>query len=238
MVTQIRVNVYTRLSLRARAGLDRLLDAFEQNRGLIPTHWAPGDPPRLRYDRNEATEGITAIERNFTHPTFKRTKPPRFEAFLGIQRGALNFLNIDFKAPPEDAIAGVFEFGDALASRLDPVFGYVHPVAIGHCDEYGDSGYFKPGCFETCGPRSIYARTWLGPALAKAVRHRLRGDSKVVVTDMPHGGFRLDLIEQPWTHLSELPARQKEVVEPLAPLGIFGDYSQFTTCEPGPGFSL
>jgi hypothetical protein len=181
------------------------------------------------------TVGSLAVEHKL--PNIYRRKSPRYHAFFTARDTGMKYIKIEFgSALPDQDMRIPFALADALAERLEPVYGQVHPIwKLGNLSQaYSASGIFKAVDFQRCGPRSLCSRTWLGAHLTRLIGRDLLVASGCFVKDTPWRGLQVDLVERPEEATFDiLHVRQAEVMKELQRTGAFGDYSISFQCKPG-----
>jgi hypothetical protein len=239
MADYIRIKLFTTIPLRSGPGLTGMLDAFESVSECRPTHWGREERIQNPYDRQAVMDTVSSFTEEFFTPTLQRRKPPRYEASFTARNAGMKHVSLAFtNGLPDGDMPLAFDLAGALAERLEPAYGFVHPM----WDESGElsksyiaSGTFKSPSFNRCGPRALYARTWLGPHLVHLVGRELLTACGCLVNDTAWGGLQVDLVERPEKATFDvLSVRQAEVMKRLQPSGVFGDYSNAARCKPGP----
>ncbi|MDT5062504.1 MAG: hypothetical protein QOH63_2963 [Acidobacteriota bacterium] len=229
------VVVITKTALRSEAGLERLLDAFDNVEGFTPTHWGQDERARDPYDRTQLIREVSSLKGEFGMPGLQRRKPPRYKAYFSAKNGGVKIVNVEFSSTlSEKELPRVFSFGDALAEQLKAEFGIVHLAWNEGHQEYNASGVITVDELQKYGPTRVCARTWFGPHIVRLIGEERLRTSGALVKKTSWGGVQLDLMERPWeSNVEALSARQDEVMRQLAPSGIFGDYSQFLNYKQG-----
>ena len=219
----------------ADTGLQGLLDAFDAEAALTPTHWGKDERENRPYDRRSL-----ALDGDWFF-CVKRSAPPRYRGHvdaLGAHRHPKGLCHLkvtfDGKIRQKD-VAPIFRLGAALATNLRAEYGLVHP--IWHLGEesqrYSAAGIVRFIDFQPYGPPGVAALTWFGPHLIRLFgRERLLG-AGVPVRETPWGGIEMALTDTPWSaDFQALKSRQQAVMQALSPAEVFGRYDDL---EPGPG---
>ncbi|MFY2556573.1 hypothetical protein ACN469_02920 [Corallococcus terminator] len=216
---------------------ERLLDAFEQQPKLAPTHWGESEHLRQVYVREQLVRFVDEVRTKDlpTLPSLRRVKTPRYVATwsLGEKGAGWLFVFSQMRLLPEDP-ALLFGFAEQLAGVLPVEYGLVdlqfkdapaewsiNRGALQHSDTYLANG-----------PNTLFPRTFLGPRLVA-----LMGGEQVLrasggrVQPCGNGVVRMDLLDAPWTATPQvLKERQTELLEKLRPTGVFarqeGRFSQ------------
>ena len=217
--------------MRDQRRLRKVLGVFHAFPEFAPTHWSPVDQRSLPpFEEEEAIHGFVADKHRTAQAVFKRNKNPKYEGFLFATEGKLESIRLKFgKLASGRAYQALYEFGSALAARVEPEFGFVHPNwALGNkSQEYSVAGRITASEIEKYGLRSLCARTWLGPRLTDALG-RAVAKCRLVQTSVAKNLVQVDLVEKPWdADFATLSKRLKEVMVILAKTGWFGDYGQF-----------
>jgi hypothetical protein len=235
MPNRVEISVITKSSLRSRAGLEQLLDAFESVNEFTPTHWGVDERARNPYNRKELVATVSAFKSDFYLPGLHRRQVPRYQAYFSARNQGLNYVKVEFGSSlRQKDLPRVFTLGDALAANLKAEFGFVHPVWLEGSQEYCASGKITADELQKYGPTSVCARTWFGPHLVQLIGQERLSSSGAVIQATPWGAIQLDLVQHPWTSdVEELSSRQVEVMKHLQPTGVFGDYTQVLEYKPG-----
>jgi hypothetical protein len=235
MPDRVEITVITKSSLRSRAGLEHLLNAFESLNEFTPTHWGLDERARNPYDRNELVATVSAFKNDFYMPGLHRRQTPRYEAYFSARNQGLNYVKVEFGSSlRQKDLPHVFSLGDALAANLEAEFGFVHPVWLEGSEEYCASGIITADELQKYGPTPVCARTWFGPHLVLLIGHERLSSSGAVIQNTPWGGIQLDLVQHPWeSDVEKLSSRQLEVMKHLQPSGVFGDYTKVLEYKPG-----
>jgi hypothetical protein len=241
MPDKILLTMITPAQLRSPRMLGPVLDAFEATARTTPTHWGPDERARNPYDRSELLSEVGATQDDAVVPGIARRKTPRFDAYISLGLGKLNYAEVEFGASVSDAdVKLAFTLGTALAASMKVEFGIVHPIwRLGERSQhYSASGIIRPRDFARCGPEALCARTWFGPQLAQLLDAKALRANGCAVRETSWGGLEVDLVEEPWTaDFETLSARQTDVMTRLKSAGLFGDYSDGSQCKAGTRWS-
>jgi hypothetical protein len=217
--------------MRNQRRLRKVLGVFHDFAAFAPTHWSPVDQRSLPpFDEAQAIRAFVADRHDTAQAVFKRNKNPRYVAFLFARDGHLDDIRLKFaKLTPGRAYQALYDFGSALAGRVEPEFGFVHRVwMLGKkSQEYSVAARITASEIERYGLRSLCARTWLGPRLADVLGKAI-AKCGLAQTSVAKNLLQIDLVENPWeADFAALSKRLKEVMAVLAKAGWFGDYVKF-----------
>lgn len=240
----VHLAFFTRAPLGTPSGLAALLDAFELLPPCAPTHWGTEPRGQAAYDRQAilATCGGAAVR--FGCTSLSRRKPLRYQAEIETTTVGVDDVQIDFGAVTPRERARPFALADAVASRIEPLFGFVHPFWKG-MGERGQTYYVagtisgtrgrKGRTFQEAGPRSLAARTWLGSHVTALVGRDRLVAAGCLVRETAWDGVVVDLVERPdEASFEELSSRLAEVMGALSASGVFGDFANPIWPRPGP----
>src|SRR5579859_3779021 len=163
MPDRVLITMITRRSLHDATNLARLLDAFEQQRHLLPTHWGLDERAGQRYERSTLIEGVSELPDDVTILHLQRRKQPRYSAYVSIQRHALNDVHfVCQQGLTEQSMPELYALGAALAQQLTPEFAFVHSIwDYGERSQaYSAAGVLNAREFQRYGLSGICARTW------------------------------------------------------------------------------
>jgi hypothetical protein len=231
MIDRVILKLFWLTPLKSQRGMRNLLDVFRDHPAFTPTHWSPNDQRQLPpYEENEAIRGVMERKSSMAQGVFKRNKNPKYEAFLFVSNDEFSTIQLKFGKLAQDAkCQALYAFGSALACRVEPEFGFVHPIwDLGaKSQNYSVAGRVKIEEIEDYGLRSLCARTWLGSSLVDRLDKAIakcgltqKGVAKNVV--------EIDLVDKPWqANFATLSARREEVMSVLTKTGLFGDYSDY-----------
>ncbi len=232
----VHIYVGTRISLLREAGIRRLLDAFDREPALVPTHWGNDESDRRDYDRHHVLDRVRAFSSGDYVLSLRRSKPPRYSAYLNALRArrhpkGLCHVRVTFPAKiAQRHLEPVFRLGEALAANLETEYGLVHPIwQLGEASQrYSETGLVRFADLQDYGPPGVAARTWFGPHLADLFGRDLLSGLDVPTGETAWGGVAISLVEEPWSAGFEaLRARQEAVMAALGPAGVFGRYEGF-----------
>jgi hypothetical protein len=239
MPDKVRISLFTALPLCREEGLAALLDGLEAVPAFRPTHWGENERALLPYDRAAVLAEVGAYPPGLRMPGIARREPVRYTGYFNADASPAQGVHLE--VPGElgsEQLRDVFAFGTALADRLRPLYGLVHPVWLGQGQEYNVSGRIDVKEFKKFGPRSVCARTWLGPGLVGLIGRDLLDRSGALVTDTAWGGVQLELLPEAWNHgITALEEARSRVMAALSPAGVFGDYAVSRQYKPGPRWS-
>lgn len=233
----IHIVILTTMPLRSKRTLGLLLDAFEGINDMSPTNWGPDERARNPYNREEMIAEVTAME-DFSSPGLRRARPPRYQGYFWANNSGLKTVKVEFGSGlRQKDLPIIFQLGDAIAEALKPEYGLVHMIwrkedSVG---TYSATSVLTAEKFQDCGPKPPTARTWFGPHLVKLIGRKRLDALDVPVKKTAWGGVELDLVADPWeADFNILSSKQKEVLEQLKESGVFGDYTDWHDCKPGP----
>jgi hypothetical protein len=233
---EIHLVMLTKAPLRTPQGLQALLDAFEGVNGLRPTHWGPDERARSAYDRGEFVKHVTSPDGPLV-PGIRRAELPRFQAHFSAENTGIKQVTVEFGSGlRKKDLMPIFELADRLATALRPEYGIVHLIwAEGKRGAYNTTSVMTADRFRACGPKPPAARTWFGRHIVDLVGLGRIEAAAASVRQTDWGGVVMDLVEPPWAaDFATLSAGQSEAMEHLRPSGVFGDYSDWLDCKPGP----
>jgi len=224
----VRINMITRMSLKAQPGIGRLLDAFERSDRTCPTHWGLDDERRKHpYDHEQVVTTVTGIKTEVSMMSLWRKRPLEYESIFGAATIGMKRVAVAFeKNLHGEDLRGMFELASNLAEAVEPDFGCVQPIWLGSEKEEYASSAIRHMDFRKFGPGYVCARTWFGPYLVNLIRLEQLTTSGVPCQQTGWGGIRLDLVPEPWTADPQaLRDSQSKVMAHLLPSCVFGDYS-------------
>jgi hypothetical protein len=238
MPDAVYVTMITQVPLRTREGLERLLDAFESIEELAPTNWGRDERARDPYDRAALITEVSALKSESYMPGLHRRKPPRYQAYFTASDSGLKMVKVEFGSSlRKKDMALVFKLGSILANALEPEYGFVHAVWRDQDEKglYSISNVVTARKLQECGLLRPPARTWYGAHIVKLIGRDRLDETGVPIKETPWGGVELNLVADPWeADFETLNARQEKVMSVLEPAGVFGDYSSWHDCKPGP----
>jgi hypothetical protein len=231
MPDRVILQLFFLTPMRNQRRLRKVLGVFHDFPAFAPTHWSPRDERSLPpFDEAEAIRGFVADKHLTAQAVFKRNKNPKYEGYLFARDGHLETMQLKFgKLTQGKTYQALYEFGSALTGRVEPEFGFVHPVWMleKKSQEYSVAGRIKASEIEQYGLRSFCARTWLGSRLA-GVLGKAIAKSGLAQTSLTKNLAQVDLVENPWeADFGTLSARRDQVMSVLTRTGWFGDYERF-----------
>lgn len=233
----IHIVMLTQISLRSRSNLGQLLDVLENVEKLAPTNWGPDERARNIYDREEMIAEVSSMD-EFSVVGLRRAKPPRYSGYFWAGDAGLKMLKLEFGSGVRQSdLPLIFKLGDGLADVLEPEYGFVHLIWRKEDPEgtYSAASVITGDKFQACGPKPPVARTWFGPHLVKLIGHDLLESVGGPTETLPWGAIRLDLAAEPWeANFKTLSEKRLEITERLSKSGVFGDYTDWHDCKPGP----
>ena len=157
-----------------------------------------------------------------------------YAGYFNADSGAVQSVKLRFESDLDTQLQQVFALGSTLAGKLKPLFGTVQPVWLGQGQDDNVADRLDADEYRNFGPRSICARTFLGPMLVGLIgRENL--DDCGVASDTRWGGVEVDLLAEPWRYgIREIGKARKRALALMAKTGIFGDYSLARKYKPGP----
>jgi hypothetical protein len=208
--------------------LDRFLGVLDQSEAFAPQRWGLEEPADRPYDRAAVIAEVAASQHPFEVCSFGRTDRPIYRGYFRAQVLGLQFVEIVFRrAFRADDLARMFELGQTLAATMQADFGMVQPVwRLGAAGPMANAAAnVRLPEIQRYGLRPLGLRTWLGPHLAGLIGPSLLEESQAVLEPQPWGGFRVDLMDDPWTaDFATFSDRQAEVMAVLLTSRVFGDY--------------
>jgi hypothetical protein len=230
MIDRVILELFFLTPMKSAGSMRGLLGVFRDFPAFTPTHWSPKDQRQLPpYVESDAIRGI--VERiGMAQGVFKRNKNPKYEGLLFATNDQLSTLRFKFTKLSQNArYQELFEFGSALACRVEPEFGFVHPIwELGEkSQEYSVAGRIKAAEIQEYGLRSFCARTWLGPRLS-GVLSKAIAKCGLIQVNLSDNVMEVDLVENPCqADFDTLSARLDQVMAVLTRTGLFGDYSDY-----------
>src|SRR5262245_41578026 len=130
MLDRVILEMFFLTPMRSEGGMRRLLGAFGEFPAFTPTHSSPKDQRSLPpYEESDAIRGVVEDKSKLAQGVFKRNTNPKYEGFLFVSNDQFNTIQLKFrKLPPNATYRALYEFGSALACRVEPEFGFVHPI--------------------------------------------------------------------------------------------------------------
>jgi hypothetical protein len=223
--------------MRNQRRLRRVLWVFHAFPSFAPTHWSPRDERSLPpFGEAVAIRDFIADRHDRAMAVFKRNKNPRYDGFLFARADHLDDMRLKFgKVTSGRAYQALYDFGSALAGRVEPGFGFVHPVwMLGNkSQEYSVAARITAAEIEHYGLRSLCARTWLGPRLTEVLGKSI-GKCGLAQRSVAKNLTQVDLVENPWVaDFATLGERLEQVMSALTRTGWFGDYAIFGKYKKG-----
>lgn len=220
----VRVVLFTR-RLFEPGGAERLADALETE-PYPATHWGIEERKLSLYDRN--TFLVEMPKASSVRPRIvARRRTPRYSGYATLLFDDVQSLTLEFKAKKEMELPHIFELGSNMATSLEPIFGFVHPIWYKQGQEYNVAGRLAAKEVRKYGLRSVCARTWFGPDIIESIGRKLLDECDLQIREVAWGGLELDLTTSPWlSTIDELNVRRKAAMKKLEPTGVFGDYSK------------
>jgi hypothetical protein len=201
---------------------------------LPPDPLGEDERARLPYERAAVLAEIGTYPPDLRIPGIARRASGGYTGYFNADASPAQGVHLEFSGGPEaGALQGLFQFGSILADSLRPLFGFTHPVWLGRGQEYNVAGRLDVKEFKKYGPRSLCARTWIGPWLVGLIgRDRLERVGGVTDTDW--GGVQIDLLPTVWSHdIEPLADARTRAMSTLAEAGVFGDYAVARQYKPG-----
>lgn len=203
-----------------------LLDTLERAWGG-PSHWGEQEGLRNPYQRQALEEFVEAQRYGEAPPVpaLLRTAPPRYMATLSTSEKSPGWLHIDsrMRLRPEDP-ALLFELAQHLANVLPVEYGLVDIQFRGAPAELLlNEGHLQhPGGYVRWGPDTLFARTFIGPRLARLMGEANLRNCGAELQRLDDGVFVLDLLPEPWRHeAAALKQQQQQVLSQLRRTGVF-----------------
>jgi len=212
---------------------DVLLPLVRQLQGhplLAAEAWGLDDHTNRPYD-DQSIARLATDEPSGNILQLRRSKRIKHTTFLllGTQPGIS--IELSPKTHARDWPA-LFELGDALAEVYRPDFAWVHLFAdveppfaepVEATRFLMDAGVGGAGAaYEDFGPGGLGLRTYIGPRFVQLFGHALLLATPAVVAELPWGGIRVDLVEQPWQAApSVLTSAWQAAMDHLRPAQLF-----------------
>jgi hypothetical protein len=241
----LRIRLFCAGTLRKEPRQTLLLQTLASSGDLAPTHCGRTEVRLTDFSPAAVKEMLGTAGYGSVFVT--RKEIPRWQGYLTEFPAAVSVIGIDatgkLSARRRNAY---YDLATSLAAQLSVDFGFVHSIPEtktgGSAPAYATSGNIGAEQLQQFGPRSLYARTWLGPHLLQLIGAERLTRLPAVHRTTSWGAVELDLVENPWdADVAQLAAQQSAVVETLARSGIFGDYSSPNEPVAGPrwtGFPL
>lgn len=214
--------------------IDALLDIWSRP-AWAATHWGPDERAGKAFDPAAVTKWMVKEE---GRPGVARRKAPSWNGgWYGLDSGLFE-VSVDWEELPEGSAELPFQMADAMAELLAPIWGQVQPAYRGVGPLWNQVSNVSGEGLVKFGPLGVAARTWIGPHVVKLIGDkRLREAPASIRAGAGAGGLCLELLPEPWKQdAAALAAKQREVVDYLAPAGIWGDYSKVMKSKPGPSW--
>jgi hypothetical protein len=237
---RLELNVFSWHSPVDQAQLSSLLQAFDSNIDLAPTHYSSGDSedPKVTYqpyDRHQFLADVSNFDEYEELPVLYRKERPKYEAEVSNNGSGLNSVSVMFDARLKvKDLSQIFDWSDSISLNLDAEFACIDPFWDDIDYEYIHSAGIGARDFQSNGLVSISARNWFGPHLVQLIGRERINNCDGYVQDTAWGGVRLDLVEEPWQANAEtLSIAQKKIRRNLEDSGVFGDYSKVLRFKAG-----
>jgi hypothetical protein len=190
--------------------LIEFLQVLEQTTSFAPERWSGNERGSLPYSRSEiqamaAREGGEPL---FQADVFvRRSKVAKYECRLVLSEQPGFELELN-PALQRQRWGALFELSDRLANVCRPDWGATHiwyesrePWA--NDDDRDNELMFRsallaPVDYYDHGPRGLVMRTFIGPHYVTQFGEELVRSAPLLVTALPWGGYRVDLISDPW----------------------------------------
>ena len=200
-----------------------------------PTEWGPDERAGGTFDRAAVIKWMTREE---GRPGVLRRKTPRWVGGWYALDGGLFEYTVDWEEVPEALAELPFQMADAMAELLSPIWGQVQPSYRGVGPFWNQVTNISGEELVKFGPLGVTARTWIGPHIVKLIGDERLREAPASIRDAA-GGVCLELLPEPWKQdAAALAAKQREVVDYLAPAGIWADYSKFLKFKAGFSWQL
>ena len=186
----IRIAMFTPLPLCRKKGLNALLDGLEAEEKFGPTHWGENERARTVYLRAEMLAVAGKYPPGYFMPGIARRKSVKYAGYLDADSGPVQSVKLHFESELDTQLQQIFELGSTLAGRLKPLFGTVQPIWRGKGQEDNVADRMDTDEFREFGPRSICARTFLGPTLVALIGRNRLDQCGAIITDTAWGWHR------------------------------------------------
>lgn len=234
---QCKMGLFTGVDLFEVRSLDVLLGTIAASASPA-THWGQDERARELFDAETMLTWVSR-QRPAPNPGIARKRAPAWSGDIVKLDDGLCFLAIEWAKLGDAEVELPYSLAEQLAAVTRPVFAYVQPVFTGHGKLWNQVAVRDARNFRKAGPRGVSSRTWFGAELVEVLGEDFLRGIPGVVTESAGGGFRVDLLDSPWSQPpSDLVRSQKLVMTYLAPAGVFGDYSEFNKARPGSAWRL
>lgn len=221
--------------LYERAALEPVLRALGARRPFEPESWGLDERCGLPWDEARAL-GAAGGRTSPAVLQLQRKKRIAYDAMIGLSDRPYVVVEPKPRTAAKDWPL-VFELGDALANAYEPEVGWVHAWAAPPypMDEaakarlridLGCNG--APNDYQDYGPGGLGMRTYLGPRLVALLGRERIASSPLVCTELPWGGLRVDLVEDPWEATPDaLRQAWRAAMDHLEPARVFAELQVF-----------
>ncbi|MFF2094560.1 hypothetical protein [Paenibacillus sp. NPDC058174] len=240
------IEMYPTVSFSNEEVLGRLLDVFESDEKLVPTHWGNDERIKVEYNRNEIIEKVT--ERRITEIHLHRDKSIKYSGYFHVNLSNRSFLYFNFhKSLSKKHWSMFFEISDKISNIAKPRYGITNifwPTAYPWNTENERNQILMDLCsqpvpveFLQNGPLGVGSRTYFSNDVLELFRREYLKNSPGHVSEFDWGGICIDVIEKPWeADSSELLNKWLQVMKYLETSGAIA-VPKFTNNRMGATFS-
>jgi hypothetical protein len=218
-----------RKPLLARANFDALLRVLSE--GPMPvTHWGPFERTHLSLVADDA---FAKLRENKECMLYRRSTP-KWDAHL-LPRN--RYLHLSFELPTSTAPKHwptFFALMDAVAACVEPDFASVHileefanvtPARDRKISTLVEGTAVDGRAYELYGVQGLCMRNYFGPAWIAQFGRKHLLSLPIPVTELPWGGIRTELCEEPWNaSLDELYAGWERGMAHLRATGLMPEW--------------
>jgi hypothetical protein len=184
--------------------LAALLDVFEKEPALAPTHWGHDERAKTKYDRQELLALAPPEGARFSELWLHRKPAPAYSGSFSTKTGLFCFLNFAFAdSLPRNYWEFFFAASDRIADVARPRYGVTHMLVpapwpwkseterIHRWMHFGTQP--TPVRVNPSGPIGLGHVTYFGPQLAALFGESFLAQAPLTVEKTAWGGFKLSL---------------------------------------------
>lgn len=123
-ILKIRMDFFPTTLLYSRDNINLLLNIFESDNNIHPTHWGWAEKPKLKYDRDELLNSVLNEKKEMIF--LFRNKAPKYICYFDVQSmdRLENFFSIEFDCTTNPKYyKNINELSDKLAEFLELRYG-------------------------------------------------------------------------------------------------------------------